>query len=63
MRVTYIAETDDRGEVAWVWVDSEGQKSVRPFDGKRHKFDRSAAAAYSGAQRDVIEAWLAGQSK
>ena len=60
-KTVYVAETDENGAIQCVWLDTFGQKSVRPFNPKRHRFDMDARAEFSGAKPAAIASWLAFQ--
>ena len=55
---TYVAETNDEGIVVCVWVDAHGQKSTRPFNPKRDRFDQVTSIEFSGAEPDAIKRWV-----
>lgn len=58
-KTIYVAETDEKGRVLCVWVDAHGQRSARPFNAKRNRFDMTIEAEFSGARPGVIKSWLA----
>lgn len=57
-QTTYVAETNDDGNVVCVWVDAHGQRSTRPFNPKRDRFEEAASAEFSGAEPDAIKRWI-----
>lgn len=58
-KTVYVAETDADGVVVCVWIDAQGQRSARPFNPKRNRYDESASAEFSGAKPDAIKHWIA----
>lgn len=62
-KTIYVAETDEKGAVLCVWVDTDGQRSVRPFNPKRNRLNEFAKAEFSGAQPDAIKYWLRRQQQ
>ena len=57
----YVAETDEDGDVQFVWIAKNGRRTVRPFDPTRHKFHPDTPAEYSGAQKAAIASWMTAQ--
>lgn len=57
-KTIYVAETDDDGVVVCVWIDSHGQRSARPFNPKRNRFDEVTSAEFAGAKPDAIKRWM-----
>ncbi|MEL7202834.1 MAG: hypothetical protein AAGL19_01610 [Pseudomonadota bacterium] len=58
-KTIYVAETDENGRVMCVWVDEHGQRSARPFNPKRNRFNMTDEARFSGARPEAIKSWLA----
>lgn len=57
MKHIYIAETDENGHVACVWVANRKAKSVRVFDPERHIFTDDTVE-FVGSSREKIGAWI-----
>ena len=57
-KTIYVAETDENGRVLCSWVDAHGQRSARPFNAKRNRFDLTIEAEYTGARPEAIKSWL-----
>lgn len=58
MKKIYIAETDDTGRIACVWIAAEKQRSARLFDPSKHRFDLSNETEITGASRPDVIAWF-----
>ena len=58
-KTVYVAETDANGVIECVWIDAQGQRSVRPFNPRLHRFDVKAPAEFLGAASAAITSWLA----
>ena len=58
-KTLYVAETDENGTIACVWVAADGKRVVRPFDPRRHVFDRAQRADFVGARPSAIGSWMA----
>ena len=39
-------------------VDAQGQRSARPFNAKRNRFDMATEAEFAGATPGAIKSWL-----
>jgi hypothetical protein len=57
-----IAETDEDGAVACVWVTDPAARAPRIFDSKLHGA-KIGSAEVSGATQQQISAWLASLDK
>jgi hypothetical protein len=55
----YVAETNDEGHIAWIWIAQAGQRSSKPFDPAKDRFDPSRRAEFAGAGQMAIRSWLA----
>ncbi|WP_270727666.1 hypothetical protein [Shimia sp. Alg240-R146] len=59
----YVAETDEFGELACVWVRPKGAKSARVFNPSKDSYDPQKAANFSGSAAANIIGWLKAQSE
>ena len=55
----YIAETDESGEIACIWIGGRRKSSARVFDPKRHKYDPREPAAFHGRPEKSMKLHLA----
>lgn len=55
---TFIAETDEHGAIACVWVADPNTRGPRIFDPKLHS-DKIQSAETAGASRQQIASWVA----
>lgn len=56
---TYIAELDDRHQIAAIWVKKKTARGPRVFDPKKHIFDPQSPSEFIGAAETDIVNWLA----
>ena len=54
----FIAETNERGDVIWVWRKSEGSGPARPIRHPSRHLTSVETAQVSGAPRAAIIQWL-----
>ena len=59
----YVAELDETGKIAAVWVKKDGARGPGLFDPRKHSFDPRTPHHVSGAPRDEIAKWIAGRLK
>ena len=57
----YIAETDENGYVACVWVADAETKAAKVFDPHLHGYSLGAADV-AGSSRKQIAAWIAARN-
>lgn len=58
MKKFLIAETDESGNVEWVWVSRGDTRKTKPLDRARPlPFDLDDCEI-AGASRDAVQAWL-----
>jgi hypothetical protein len=55
----YVAETDEKGRVACVWVADHSSRGAHVFDPEKHIFDPVEPAEFSGVDRQQMLAWFA----
>ncbi|MEM7075013.1 MAG: hypothetical protein AAGA28_02350 [Pseudomonadota bacterium] len=58
MRRYLIAETDERGEVACVWVSRDDTRETRPVIRSRAMLADLEEYEVTGASRAAVHAWL-----
>lgn len=63
MSVGFIAETDARGEVVWVWRKASSERIARPIMDASACFHELSAAEFSGAAPKAISEWFLRQTK
>ena len=54
-----IAETDENGDVAFVWVKAGRSEPPHPVRNARRWIDRLPSLEIAGASRDAVSDWLA----
>lgn len=59
----FVAELDERGRIAAVWVKDSLARNPTIFDPKKHFFDKNLPSEFHGAPRAEMERWLANSSK
>lgn len=52
----YVAETDENGRVMCVWVDEHGQRSARPFNPKRNRFNVTEVMSEESSSNTLLAA-------
>ncbi|WP_109468290.1 hypothetical protein [Albibacillus kandeliae] len=62
-KLTFIAETDTQGRVAWVWAKRPAWKAARPADARSISASDLARAQFHGAAEDDIRAWVSAQAR
>lgn len=58
MKKYLIAETDEFGEVAWVWVSRGDTRKTRPLNRKDALSFELDDCEVTGASRAAVQAWL-----
>ena len=61
-KTLYVAETDETGQVRFVWVAEPGRKSARPIRSPKRHIPLLPAAQFSGASAQAITGWLKAQA-
>jgi len=56
----YIAELDEKQDVAAVWVKEKSARAPRVFDPRKHIFDANKDSVFLGASEEKIMSWIAG---
>jgi hypothetical protein len=54
----YIAELDETQQVIAVWIQEKSARSPRVFDPRKHIFDDTKPAEFSGAPKEKIRNWI-----
>ena len=55
----YVAELDETGKIAAVWVKKDGARGPGLFDPRKHTFNPKSQQQFAGASRHEIECWIA----
>lgn len=56
----YIAELDEKQNVAAVWVKEQSARGPSVFDPRKHIFDANKDSVFFGASKEKIMSWIAG---
>jgi hypothetical protein len=56
----YIAELDEKQNVAAVWVKEKLARGPSVFDPRKHIFDPNRNSVFIGASEEKIMSWIAG---
>ncbi len=59
----YVAELDEAGKIAAVWVKQDGALGPGVFDPQKHKFDPKSPRQFAGASRAEIEKWIVAKTQ
>lgn len=54
----FIAETDESGEVLWVWKLAAGARSARPIDRRSSPMPELLQGSVHGANPEAVAEWL-----
>lgn len=60
-RSLYIAETNEKNQVVWVWKQGKHGRSPRPVNHPQHHLAEVRSAQVWGASREAIVRWLSEQ--
>lgn len=63
MKRYLIAETDEFGNVQWVWLSRGDTRKTKPLDRARPLPFDVDECEIAGASRDAVQAWLQGGSR
>lgn len=59
----YVAELDEAGKIAAVWVKKDGARGPGLYDARKHTFNPKSQQQFAGASRREIESWIAAKSQ
>ncbi len=59
----YVAELDETGKIAAVWVKQDSAFGPGVFDPQKHKFDPKSPHQFAGACRAEIERWMVSKTQ